>query len=219
MGWHGGVPNDADGDGSILSPGMDYKERELSPAGSMLQVRAETADAAKATVRVRYGTFDRPDPSIRPWPASPERLWQSPDIEVQNERNRNCPEWFNVPWAGHLNTVIARVKNAGLRDAPSVRVEFYALIERAHAWPACIARTRPHRDTLALATSPHADARPRRMRSWSAKRPRASRDSGSQPVRSSRMATPGNAVPSSRGSLGSPDSSVRHNLRMAIAGS
>lgn len=122
------VPNDIDGDGSVLINGRDYKETDTTdptyPTDFKLSVSGITAD--KADVLVEYGVNSRPDPSIRPWPASSERQWQSPDIEVQNDRNLADPAaWYNVPWAGHSNTVIARVKNNGNLAAPGVRVEFY----------------------------------------------------------------------------------------------
>ena len=44
---------------------------------------------AKADVRIRYGVDGQPDPSITPWPASPTRQWQSPDIRVKNARSRD----------------------------------------------------------------------------------------------------------------------------------
>src|SRR5262249_2082620 len=82
-------------------------------------------DTTKADVRIRYGVNSKPDPSIRPWPASADRQWQSPDIEIQNARNLADPARFNVPWVGNNNTVIARVKNNGALDAPQVRANFY----------------------------------------------------------------------------------------------
>ncbi len=122
------VNNDPDGDGSVLINGKDYKETDSSdptyPTDFRLSVSGITAN--KADVKVEYGINSKPDPSIRPWPASPERQWQSPDIEVQNARNLADPaNWFNVPWAGNPNTVIAAVKNNGNLAAPGVRVEFY----------------------------------------------------------------------------------------------
>jgi M6 family metalloprotease-like protein len=122
------VPNDIDGDGSVLINGGDYRETDTtdptSPTDFKLSVSGITT--AKADVKVEYGINSRPDPSIRPWPAGPGRQWQSPDIEVRNDRNVADPvNWFNVPWSGHPNRVIARVKNNGDLAAPNVRVEFY----------------------------------------------------------------------------------------------
>lgn len=122
------VPNDIDSDGSVLVNGLDYEETDTTdptfPTDFKLSVSGITLD--KADVKVEYGVNSKPDPAIRPWPASPERQWQSPDIEVQNTRNLADPaNWFNVPWAGNPNTVIARVKNNGNLAAPGVRVEFY----------------------------------------------------------------------------------------------
>jgi M6 family metalloprotease-like protein len=122
------VRNDADGDGSVLVNGLDYRETDSSDPTfpTDFRMRAVGVSATKADIKVEYGVNSRPDPAIRPWPASADRQWQSPDIEVQNERNLADPAgWFNVPWAGHDNTVIASVKNNGNLAAPGVRVEFY----------------------------------------------------------------------------------------------
>ncbi|MBC3785675.1 CARDB domain-containing protein [Spirosoma utsteinense] len=122
------VPNDSDGDGSVLVNGLDYRETDTTDPTFPTDFKMSTSgiNGTKADVRVEYGVNSRPDPAIRPWPASPDRQWQSPDIEVQNARNLADPaNWFNVPWAGNPNTVIARVKNNGNLAAPNVRVEFY----------------------------------------------------------------------------------------------
>jgi M6 family metalloprotease-like protein len=121
------LPNDADGDGSVLANGQDYEETDFTSAGFPADFRVDIAgvDGTKADVRVRYGVIGKPDPSIRPWPASADRQWQSPDIEVRNARNQVDPTWFNVPWVGNANTVVARVKNSGTIDAPGVRVNFF----------------------------------------------------------------------------------------------
>jgi CARDB len=81
-------------------------------------------DGTKADLRIRYGVNNRPDPSIRPWPAGPGREWQSPDIEVRNARNAANSAWFNVPWEGNPNTIVAKVKNNSTAQAPQVRVNF-----------------------------------------------------------------------------------------------
>lgn len=122
------VPNDVDGDGSVLTNNTDYEETDTTdptfPTDFKLSVSGITA--TNADVKVEYGVNSKPDPAIRPWPASADRQWQSPDIEVQNTRNLADPtNWFNVPWAGNPNTIIATVKNNGNLAAPNVRVEFY----------------------------------------------------------------------------------------------
>ncbi|MPR37073.1 hypothetical protein [Salmonirosea aquatica] len=122
------VNNDSDNDGSVLVNGLDYRETDTTDPTFPTDFRLSVSgiNATKADVKVEYGVNSRPDPAIRPWPASPDRQWQSPDIEVQNARNLADPaNWFNVPWAGNPNTVIARVKNNGTLAAPGVRVEFY----------------------------------------------------------------------------------------------
>ncbi|MEJ7588017.1 MAG: hypothetical protein WKI04_10705 [Ferruginibacter sp.] len=94
------VPNDSDGDGSVLINSRDYRETDTTdptfPTDFKLSVSGITS--TKADVKVEYGVNSRPDPAIRPWPASADRQWQSPDIEVQNPRNLADPaNWFNVP--------------------------------------------------------------------------------------------------------------------------
>ena len=119
------LPTDGDDDGPVLGNGQFYKEIDASPFP--VEFRADVSGIAgdKADVRIRYGTNGRPDPSIRPWPASPQRPWQSPDIEVRNAKSLADPAWTNVPWVGNTNTVVATVRNAGNVMAPQVRVNFY----------------------------------------------------------------------------------------------
>jgi len=116
------LPNDPDGDGPVLGAAADYEEPDPSgPANFQFDVTAVAAD--NAVVRVRYGAGGRPDPSIRPWPGG--EVWQSPDIEVRNARSTTRPEWFNTPWAGQLNTIVAKVTNSGNFPANGVRVGFW----------------------------------------------------------------------------------------------
>jgi hypothetical protein len=89
------------------------------------RVDVETATSTEASVRVQYGQHSKPDPAIRPWPAAPDRPFQSPDIEVRNARNAADAAWLNVPWADHDNTVVAKVANVGTLDAAGVEVEFF----------------------------------------------------------------------------------------------
>lgn len=119
--------NDIDGDGAVLGNGQDYEETDTTDPVYPTDFKVDVSgiDGTKADVRIRYGVNSRPDPSIRPWPASADRQWQSPDIEVRNAKNQADPAWFNVPWVGNTNTVVAKVKNAGGLDAPAVRVNFY----------------------------------------------------------------------------------------------
>lgn len=119
--------NDVDGDGAVLGNGQDYEETDTTDPvyPTDFKVDVSGVNGSKADVRIRYGINSRPDPSIRPWPASADRQYQSPDIEIRNARNLADPAWFNVPWIGNPNTVVARVKNNGALDAPKVRVNFY----------------------------------------------------------------------------------------------
>ncbi len=122
------LDNDPDGDGSVLGSGQNYREPDVSDPFYPTDFRADAGPiaAGSAQLRVRYGTSSRPDPYIRPWPASPEAQWQSPDIEVMNARNAADPAWKNVPWIGHTNTVVATVHNGGTLNAEQVKVEFFA---------------------------------------------------------------------------------------------
>ncbi|WPU93943.1 hypothetical protein SNE25_00195 [Mucilaginibacter sabulilitoris] len=117
--------NDADGDGSVLTNGKDYKETDHTDPTfpTDFKVGVSGINGSNASVRVQYGVNSKPDPSIRPWPR-PDHQYQSPDIEVRNDRNASNPEWFNVPWVGHDNTVAAQVRNNGSLDAPGVVVHF-----------------------------------------------------------------------------------------------
>ena len=119
--------NDIDGDGAVLGNGQDYKETDTTDPVYPTDFRLDVSgiDGTKADVRIRYGVNSRPDPSIRPWPASSDRQWQSPDIEIRNAKNQADAAWFNVPWLGNTNTVVAKVKNNGGLDAPAVRVNYY----------------------------------------------------------------------------------------------
>ena len=120
------VPNDADGDGSVLVNGKDYRETDTSDPTFPTDFRISVSgiDGNKADIKLEYGINSRPDPLIRPWPAGPDRQWQSPDIEVRNARNMADPAWFNVPWSGHDNTVVAKITNNGNLAALGVKVNF-----------------------------------------------------------------------------------------------
>jgi hypothetical protein len=119
------LPSDGDDSGAVLGNGDFYREIDASPSPVEFRMDVSGINGSKADLRIRYGTNGRPDPSIRPWPASPSRPWQSPDIEVRNARNAADPQWFNVPWAGNMNTVVASVTNKGNVLAPGVRVTFH----------------------------------------------------------------------------------------------
>jgi M6 family metalloprotease-like protein len=120
------IPNDTDGDGPVLTNGLDFKATDRSNPTYPTDFRISVSgiNGTTADVKIQYGVNSRPDPSIRPWPASADRQWQSPDIEVQNARNAADAAWFNVPWVGHQNTVVAMVKNSGNLNAPAVKADF-----------------------------------------------------------------------------------------------
>ena len=120
------IPNDTDGDGPVLTNGLDFKATDLSNPTypTDFKISVSGINGTTASVRIQYGVNSRPDPSIRPWPASADRQWQSPDIEVKNARDQADASWYNVPWLGHQNTVVAKVKNSGNLNAPSVWANF-----------------------------------------------------------------------------------------------
>jgi M6 family metalloprotease-like protein len=118
------LPSDGDDTGAVLGNGDFYREIDASPFPVEFRADVSGLTVDKADVRIRYGANGRPDPSIRPWPASSQRPWQSPDIEVRNAKNVADPQWANVPWVGNNNTVVAKVKNGGTIMAPQVRVNF-----------------------------------------------------------------------------------------------
>jgi M6 family metalloprotease-like protein len=101
-----------------------YDETDTSTPGFPADFHLELTSISdtQADVHVTYGSNLVPDPSIRPWMPPP---WQSPDIEVRNALNAVDDEWFNVPWEGHPNTLIAKVKNGGTLDAPGVKASFF----------------------------------------------------------------------------------------------
>lgn len=121
------IPLDADGDGPVLQTGKDFKD----PQYPDLKVAVDSVAATGAKVRIDYGLAGQPDPSIRPWPAGPNRPYQSPDIEVRNAANSGRADRFNLPWMDHANTVVATVTNAGDLDAANVKVDFYRRIYNA----------------------------------------------------------------------------------------
>lgn len=121
------LPTHTNDDGAVLSNGQKYIDTDYTTPGFPQEFRVDVSgiNGSGADVRVRYGANGRPDPSIRPWPASPTRPWQSPDIEVRNARSSVRPEWANVPWAGHANSVVATVRNGGNVAANNVVVNFF----------------------------------------------------------------------------------------------
>ncbi|WP_163688574.1 hypothetical protein [Mycolicibacterium gadium] len=116
--------NDEDNDRGTYKAGEDYDEsttvKPQFPVDLKVSVISLTDDTAQ--VRVQFGDR-KPDPALTPFSAAMH--WQSPDIEVRNERNTASPELFNLPWAGHPNTLIAKVRNEGNFAAKRVRVEFW----------------------------------------------------------------------------------------------
>ncbi|OZG29102.1 hypothetical protein BH683_010550 [Williamsia sp. 1138] len=119
------VDKDADGDGPILDSTFDFDD--VDPAThKALQVRVTSTSADSAVVTVKYAADGRPDPGIRPWTGGPD--WQSPDIEVRNAKSLADPgRWFNTPWVGNPNTIVAKVRNSGDLLCKGVVVDFFAI--------------------------------------------------------------------------------------------
>ncbi|MVM36089.1 hypothetical protein GO755_39110 [Spirosoma sp. HMF4905] len=107
--------------GPILGPNQSYLEQDPNGNGKQLKISVLSIKNGLATVRVQYKVFGV-DLGIRPWPASPDRPWQSPDIEVRNEKSKNDATYFNMAWTGQPNDVVAKITNSGTADAPNVAV-------------------------------------------------------------------------------------------------
>ena len=116
---------DAEGEKSFFLPGQDYKEKDTSSmAVADFRMSVVSATGNEAVVQIEYGTNGRPDLYIRPWPGGDN--WQSPDIEIRNARSIADPgQWFNTPWEGHVNTVVAKYHNRGPITCQNVQVEFF----------------------------------------------------------------------------------------------
>ena len=117
------VRNDIDGDGPILGNSADLEEKD---PGTQMDLKVEVISTAvdNAVVRVSYGSNGKPEPGIRPWTGGPN--WQSPDIEIRNDKATADPaNYFNTPWLGHDNTIVARVRNSGDLLARGVVVDFF----------------------------------------------------------------------------------------------
>ncbi|MEJ2868920.1 CARDB domain-containing protein [Actinomycetospora sp. OC33-EN08] len=118
------VHTDPDGDGPVLTTSGDFED--VDPGNQRtLTVTVGATDATSAEITVEYDSNGLPDPGLRPWQGAP--AWQSPDIEVRNERAQADPAWFNTPWTGHQNTIVAKVTNHGDRDATAVTVSFFVV--------------------------------------------------------------------------------------------
>lgn len=117
------VHNDLDGDGPLIGTGADFEERD---PGTQLDLHVDVVSSAadNAVVRIRYDSNGRPEPGIRPWAGEPD--FQSPDIEIRNDRATADPaQYYNMPWAGHANTVVAKIRNNGDLIARGLVVDFF----------------------------------------------------------------------------------------------
>jgi len=117
------VRNDIDGDGPLLGTSADLEEKD---PGTQMDLKIEVVSTAgdNAVVRLSYGANGKPEPGIRPWDGGP--TWQSADIEVRNDKTAADPaKYFNTPWLGHDNTIVARIRNSGDLLAKGVVVDFF----------------------------------------------------------------------------------------------
>ncbi|NJM44973.1 MAG: hypothetical protein HC860_01470 [Alkalinema sp. RU_4_3] len=109
-------------DGPVLGVGQSYLEQDPDGNGKHLKISVLNIQKGLATVRVQYKVFGI-DLGIRPWPAGADRPWQSPDIEIRNERAKANSTYANIPWTGNVNNVVAKVTNSGTVDATKVAVQ------------------------------------------------------------------------------------------------
>jgi M6 family metalloprotease-like protein len=122
--------DDTDGittQGAFLTVGKNYKEPDFTegaPKDFIVTTKAIRPDSAD--VEIRYNSSARPELSIRTWPNG-DNQWQSPDIEIRNEKSNADPKWLNVPWAGQPNTIVAKVTNRGRLEAKDVKAFFSSL--------------------------------------------------------------------------------------------
>ncbi len=121
------LPKHADDDGPVLDTGQKYHEIDATTPTFPVDFRIEVVSItpAMARVRIRYDVVGKPDPTIRPWPRDAAHPWQSPDIEVSNAKSQADPQFANVPWNGHPNTVTAKVANHGTASASGVTARFF----------------------------------------------------------------------------------------------
>jgi hypothetical protein len=89
---------------------VPWVEGEVKPSPSTVKVRVEAGPGG-------------PNPYMTKCPGG--MTWQSPDIEIRNERNAQDPQYKNLPWADHDNEIVATVHNSGSEDAPQVWVDFF----------------------------------------------------------------------------------------------
>ncbi|SBS74910.1 CARDB domain-containing protein [uncultured Microbacterium sp.] len=115
--------NDSDNDDATFSLNDDYREQDTTdpsyPNDFAMTVLETAGDFAR--VRLRYADA-KPDPSILPWGQSTN--WKSPDLRVENHRNRLNPALRDVPWEGHDNWIVATIRNTGRDVANDIEVRF-----------------------------------------------------------------------------------------------
>lgn len=124
------VPLDADGDGQFLDTGDDFRAEDIDPmfpsvfSATMLGKVTPPALDRFAEVEFAYDVIGRPDPAIRPWPASKKRKYMSPDIKITNARSAADSQWEDTIFLGNPNTISATIRNNGGVDANGVVVKF-----------------------------------------------------------------------------------------------
>ncbi|MEA2998195.1 MAG: hypothetical protein QOK17_28 [Sphingomonadales bacterium] len=121
------LSSDPDGDSSVLGKNEDYEQTDIVGGDVPMALRVEVVDLqpSHAELKATFEVQAYPNPSLTPWNTIPDRWWQSPDIEVRNDRTEADPtNYANKLWLGHPNTIVARVTNNGGADAPGVKLSF-----------------------------------------------------------------------------------------------
>jgi len=131
------LPDDADGDGSVLvSATRDYEESDVTNPDRMNDFRLTRlaaplgADANDVRVRVEYVGAHRAELQITPARGNGE--WKSPDIDIDG------PSGPNVVVKGQKHRIRIRVRNAGTKAAASVtlRVGWLPFTTTPGSWSA-----------------------------------------------------------------------------------
>ncbi|TRW46618.1 hypothetical protein [Georgenia yuyongxinii] len=113
---------DADGEGPVLdAAGEDYEETDTTNIARLHDFRLvfdqfDPADPNSARVDVQYVRAHRPELRIAPAPGRGN--WKSPDIDLRG------PAGDNRVAKGLRHKIVARVHNAGSKQADNVRVSF-----------------------------------------------------------------------------------------------
>ena len=102
------LTNDIDGDGAVLGNRQDLRgDRHDDPVYPRIQSRCQR-HRRHARPTCESATASTANPTRRSGRGRRRRAAVAvPDIEVRNARNAADAAWFNVPWVGNTNTVVA----------------------------------------------------------------------------------------------------------------